>query len=78
MPKVLLDRLTHIRNALLKELSGNDARIRFINTRLILTLGVDISEPLPAEDRDPAKVKAVLGALAKMGFLATSKEAKNG
>lgn len=74
---VNLVRLSQIRVALLKELAGNDARLRFINTRLILTLGIDLNEPTHAEDRDAAKVKQTLDALNKMGFLAAGKEGGN-
>jgi hypothetical protein len=64
-----LQRLGSIRSALLNELSGNTARLRFINTRLILSIGVDLVSVTPAEDSDPARVKATLDTLHKMGFL---------
>lgn len=54
-----------------KELSGNDARLRFINTRLILTIGVDLYAVTPVEDVDAARVRITLDALQKMGFLKT-------
>jgi hypothetical protein len=64
-----LQRLASIREALLNELSGNTARLRFINTRLILTIGVDLVSVTPTEDSDPVRVKATLETLHKMGFL---------
>lgn len=64
-----MQRLAGIREALLNELSGNTARLRFINTRLILTIGVDLVSATPAEDVDPARVQATLETLHKMGFL---------
>ena len=64
-----LQRLASIREALLNELSGNTARLRFINTRLILSIGVDLVSATPAEDSDPVRVKATLETLHKMGFL---------
>ncbi|HEX9620046.1 MAG TPA: hypothetical protein VF989_07930 [Polyangiaceae bacterium] len=50
---------------MLQELSGNDARMRFINTRLILSVGVD----LYAEEQDPGKAELAEDTLKKMGFL---------
>jgi hypothetical protein len=64
-----LRRLSSIREALLTELSGNTARLRFINTRLILSIGVDLISVAPADDADPNRVKATLETLHKMGFL---------
>ena len=64
-----LQRLASIREALLNELSGNTARLRFINTRLILSIGVDLISATPAEDTDADRVKATLETLHKMGFL---------
>ena len=64
-----MERLSAIRSALLRELSGNDTRLRFINTRLILSVGVDLNEISGADDRDAAKVKLTLETLNKMGFL---------
>jgi hypothetical protein len=64
-----LRRLANIREALLNELSGNTARLRFINTRLILSIGVDLMSATPAEDSDAARVKTTLETLHKMGFL---------
>jgi hypothetical protein len=64
-----LRRLSSIREALLTELSGNTASLRFINTRLILSIGVDLISVTPADDADPNRVKATLETLHKMGFL---------
>jgi hypothetical protein len=64
-----LRRLSSIREALLAELSGNTASLRFINTRLILSIGVDLNTVAPAEDADPNRVKVTLETLHKMGFL---------
>lgn len=65
----MVERLSAIRSALLRELSGNDTRLRFINTRLILSVGVDLNEISGADDRDANKVKLTLETLNKMGFL---------
>jgi hypothetical protein len=64
-----LQRLTSIREALLSELSGNDARLRFINTRLILSIGVNLIMIKPNEDADERRVRMTLDTLQKMGFL---------
>ena len=64
-----VQRLSSIREALLSELSGNDARLRFINTRLILSIGVNLILIKPSEDADPRRVSATLETLQKMGFL---------
>lgn len=64
-----LRRLSNIREALLSELAGNTASLRFINTRLILSIGVDLISVKPAEDADPNRVKVTLETLHKMGFL---------
>jgi hypothetical protein len=64
-----LRRLSSIREALLTELSGNTASLRFINTRLILSIGVDLITVTPADDADPNRVKTTLETLHKMGFL---------
>jgi hypothetical protein len=58
-----------IRVALLRELSWNDARLRFINTRLILSVGIDLNEISNDDDNDPNKVEIAREALTKMGFL---------
>lgn len=65
----MLARLSHMRAALLRELAGNDAKLRFVNTRLILSVGIDLNDIVHAEDNDPRKVKTALEALHKMGFL---------
>jgi hypothetical protein len=66
---VELERLTFIRGALLRELGGSDARMRFVNTRLILTVGVDLNDFTRDDDLDQRKVTATRAALRKMGFL---------
>lgn len=63
-----MDRLSSIRAALLQELSGNDARMRFINTRLILSVGVDIY----ADELDQRKAELAADTLKEMGFLKTT------
>ena len=64
-----MQRLTSIREALLSELSGNDARLRFINTRLILSIGLNLIMIKPNEDADERRVRMTLDTLQKMGFL---------
>jgi hypothetical protein len=64
-----LRRLSAIREALLNELSGNDVRLRFINTRLILSIDVNLYDIPPAEDESERAVKLTLETLNKMGFL---------
>jgi hypothetical protein len=64
-----VQRLSTIREALLSELSGNDARLRFINTRLILSIGVNLIMIKPNEDTDERRVRATIDTLKKMGFL---------
>ena len=60
-----MERISDIRGALLRELAGSETRLSFINTRLILTVGINLNE----EERDPRKIAAVREALHKMGFL---------
>ena len=64
-----MERLTSIRTALLSELAHNHARFLFLNTRLILSIGVDLNNIPRALDSDPTKVKLALEILGKMGFL---------
>jgi hypothetical protein len=64
-----LRRLSAIREALLNELSGNDVRLRFINTRLILSIDVNLYDIAPDEDESERAVKLTLETLNKMGFL---------
>jgi hypothetical protein len=64
-----LRRLSAIREALLNELSGNDVRLRFINTRLILSINVNLYEIPPSQDEAEGTVKLTLETLNKMGFL---------
>ena len=54
-----------IREALLRELR-TPAAFAFVNTRLILTVGVNLNE---AADSDPEKMERAIGALQKMGYL---------
>jgi hypothetical protein len=64
-----VERLSMIRVALMRELAWNDARLRFINTRLILSVGIDLNEISNDDDNDPRKVEIAREALTKMGFL---------
>ena len=64
-----LPRLSIIREALLKELSGNTATLRFINTRLILSINVNLFAETAAEDMDQKRSRAAMETLHKMGFL---------
>ena len=64
-----MERLTNIRTALLSELAHNHARFLFLNTRLILSIGVDLNNIPRALDSDPTKVRLALETLGKMGFL---------
>ena len=63
-----MNRLSLVRNALLREL-GSETRLHFVNTRLILTVDVNLNAPDPGSDNDPIKVERALTALQKMGFL---------
>lgn len=74
----MVERLTQVRSALLRELSGNATRLRFINTRLILTVGVDLNEIHPSTDDDPQTVGVAVDALRKMGFLKAAREGARG
>lgn len=58
--------------SLLSEL-GSVARLHFVNTRLILTVGVDLN----SGELDRAKVDTAISALQKMGFL-QGERASNG
>lgn len=53
----------------MNELSGNDVRLRFINTRLILSIDVNLYDINPGEDESERAVKLTLETLNKMGFL---------
>jgi hypothetical protein len=64
-----VDRLSTLRVALLRELSGNHARFRFINTRLILSVGVDLNQIHRNPEVDGAKTKLALDTLQKMGLM---------
>ena len=64
-----MERLTTIRSALLSELSHNHARFLFVNTRLILSIGVDLNHIPKGQDTDPTKIRLALDTLGKMGFL---------
>lgn len=67
-PSREVHRLSTIRSLLLSELGGNEARLNFINTRLILSIDVDLNT-IGLEDRDPQKVAVTVETLRKMGFL---------
>ncbi len=47
---------------------GNPRGLAAVLTRVALRTGVDIRQPRPDQERDPAVVTAVLGTLASMGF----------
>lgn len=64
--------LTAVRSALLEELNGDDSRLHFINTRLILTVGVNLNGITPAVDEDNQKIESAISALRSMGFLLSS------
>jgi hypothetical protein len=64
-----VERLTNIRSALLTELAHNHARFLFVNTRLILSIGVDLNHIPKGQDTDSTKVRLALETLGKMGFL---------
>jgi serine/threonine protein kinase len=68
-----LEALCHLRTTLLEELAGNDARLRFINTRLILNTGVDLYAIPPTDDAATSKLQSTVLTLKKMGFLKRSK-----
>ncbi len=70
------ERLSFLRSALLRELGGNETRLRFINTRLILSVGVDLNDITHNDEHDQRKIALTLESLVKMGFLA--KEASRG
>jgi hypothetical protein len=70
MADAMVARLSHMRDALLRELNGSEAKLRFVNTRLILSVGVDLNR-VGEHDTDPRKVKTALETLNKMGFLLT-------
>ena len=72
-----MKQLANLRSALLEELGGNDARLRFINTRLILSIGVDLND-VGLEVRDAQKVQEAFETLQKMGFLKKRKEGGRG
>ena len=71
-------RLSIIREALLKELSGNMAQLRFINTRLILSINVNLFAETAVEDRDEKRYRAAMETLHKMGFLKSMTEGNRG
>jgi len=64
-----VERLSTIRGALLDELAHNHARFLFINTRLILSVGVDLNETPRSAEADFNNAKLALETLHKMGFL---------
>lgn len=65
-------RLSAIREALLNELGGSDARLRFINTRLILSINVNLCAIRPSDDEDQRLIAKTVETLHKMGFLKES------
>ncbi len=64
-----VERLATIRGALLEELAHNHARFLFINTRLILSVGVDLNDTPRSTEADFKNAKVALETLHKMGFL---------
>ena len=73
-----VDRISTLRVALLRELSGNHARFRFINTRLILSVGVDLNQIHRNPEVDGAKAKLALDTLQKMGLMKSESEGGHG
>lgn len=60
-----MEKISEVRSALKAELSGNEARLRFVNTRLILSIGVDLFD----DGQETAKAVLATKTLLKMGFL---------
>src|SRR5262249_44589236 len=67
LAEAMVARLSQMRIALLRELDGSEAKLRFVNTRLILSVGIDLNGG-GEYDTDPRKVKTALETLNKMGF----------
>jgi hypothetical protein len=64
-----VNKLSAIREALLAELD-DPAKLHFVNTRLILTIGVNLNAQLDSKrDSDPMKVNDAIKMLRKMGYL---------
>lgn len=64
-----MTKLSAIRAALLEELRGDVTKLHFINTRLILHLGVNLNEISGSTNEDRTKVESTVKTLQKMGFL---------
>lgn len=60
------------------ELGGNVARLRFINTRLILSIGIDLFTTSLTEAMDPILAKKAFETLNQMGLLLPKKEVRRG
>ncbi len=60
------------------ELGGNVARLRFINTRLILSIGIDLFTTSLTEAMDPSLAKKAFETLNQMGLLLPKKEVRRG
>jgi hypothetical protein len=60
------------------ELGGNVARMRFINTRLILNIGVDLFTTSLTEATDPLLAKKAFETLNQMGLLLPKKVVRGG
>ena len=73
-----MERLSTVREALLAELSGNVARLRFINTRLILSIGIDLFTTSLTEATDPVLAKKAFETLNQMGMLLPKKDVRRG
>jgi hypothetical protein len=63
----MLDTLDGIKRALSTTLN-NTSLFSLINTRLMLRTGVDLAAIKPTENRNPASVSKVMGALQAMGY----------
>jgi hypothetical protein len=73
-----VERISTVREALLVELGGNVARLRFINTRLILSIGIDLFTTSLTEAMDPILAKKAFETLNQMGLLLPKKEVRRG
>ena len=78
LARAQVERLSAVREALLAELGGNTARLRFINTRLILSIGVDLFTTTLTEATDPNLAKKAFDTLNQMGLLLPKKEVRRG
>ena len=63
-----MNKLSAIRVALLAEIN-DPAKFHFLNTRLILTIGVNLNTEDRKQDSDPAQVNKAIKVLRRMGYL---------